>query len=56
VVIATRAGERDPAGRPERAPDRRAGAWWIDKLKASGWKIGKAEIREGRDVSLWLRK
>lgn len=31
-------------------------AWWIDKLKASGWTIGQVQEREGRDVTLWLKK
>lgn len=31
-------------------------AWWIDKIKAQGWSIEKVQQREGRDVSLWLRK
>jgi hypothetical protein len=56
VVIATRpANAILPDGRNAHLIVEPA-AWWIDKLKASGWKIGKAEIREGRDVSLWLRK
>lgn len=31
-------------------------AWWIDKIKAAGFTIVKAETKEGRDVTLWLRK
>lgn len=30
--------------------------WWIDKIKACGWNISKVEEREGRDVTLWLKK
>lgn len=31
-------------------------AWWIDKLKAAGWPVAKVAEREGRDVTLWLKK
>jgi hypothetical protein len=31
-------------------------AWWIDKIRAQGWTIDNLADREGRDVTLWLRK
>lgn len=31
-------------------------AWWIDQIKAAGWEVSNMQEREGRDVTLWLKK
>lgn len=31
-------------------------AWWIDRINKKGWTIEHCQIRDGRDVTLWLRK
>jgi hypothetical protein len=31
-------------------------AWWIDRINRKGWTIDHVQIREGRDVTLWLKK
>lgn len=31
-------------------------AWWIDQIKKSPWQISNVQEREGRDVSIWLKK
>lgn len=30
-------------------------SWWLDKLTAAGWLIDRADVREGRDLTAWLR-
>ncbi len=56
VVIATRpANAILPDGRNAHLIVKPS-AWWIDKIKAAGWNISNLQDREGRDVTLWLRK
>lgn len=56
IVIATRAANAVlPDGRNAHLIVQPA-AWWIDRIKAKGWQIEQAQVREGRDVTLWLRK
>lgn len=31
-------------------------SWWLEKLKAQGWTISAEAVREGRDLTVWLRK
>lgn len=31
-------------------------AWWLSKIRAQGWQIDNVIEREGKDVTLWLRK
>ena len=34
----------------------RPAEWWLDKLTAQGWTVERSNIREGRDLTVWLRK
>lgn len=56
LVIATRAAKaRLPDGRNAHLiiqPEK----WWRKKLEAQGWIVERADVREDRDVTLWLRK
>lgn len=31
-------------------------AWWIDRINRKGWTVDHVQIREGRDLTLWLKK
>ena len=31
-------------------------AWWVEQVKAVGWRVERVEAQEGREVRLWLRK
>jgi hypothetical protein len=56
LVIATRAANAVlPDGRNAHLIVRPS-AWWIDQVKAAGFTVSKVLDREGRDVTLWLRK
>jgi hypothetical protein len=56
LVIATRAANAVlPDGRNAHLIIQPA-AWWIDRIRAKGWQISNVQIREGKDVTLWLRK
>jgi hypothetical protein len=56
VVIATRAANAVlPDGRNAHLIVQPA-AWWLDRINAKGWTVQNVQQREGRDLTLWLRK
>lgn len=56
LVIATRpANAILPDGRNAHLIVKPA-AWWLEQIKKSAWTIANVQEREGRDVTLWLRK